>query len=319
MLSPYNATAFNELLDAADSGQAIEAVLLEYEVDGLNEKLAWRFLINPSVMEFENSASYGEIAPHATTVTSSQFSHTTGQTFTTPGMMISLWQCKKSLKTMLDDLKSLLEADPESDRFAPPLLRFSWGSFDIGPLSLLSYSYKITAIRGGEPTDIRDLTLKFKEQPRPLTQAEQEAKAQARLDQVKADNEAQGAPRMPLTEKQRADASDRARAFLTKNVDLFGADVQAEIREGRYSLNIDAKTGIVTMTSKAGEELGVVSQYNGTTHAIGRITTIALKSPPLAAGSIGADGAIGPAGAAATPPATAATTPTAAATTTPPM
>lgn len=308
-ISPYNSTAWAQLTSAASSGQQIEAILLEYEPEGLEEKMAWGFLINPATMDFENSAQYGEVAPHATKVVSSQYSHTSGQIFTTPGMMFSLWCCQKSARSLLEGLKKLMEADPINGKFAPPLLRFSWGSFNLGPLSLIKYSYKVTAVLGGEPADVRDLTLTFKEQPRPLTQAEQEALAQARLEQQMEDRAAQGGPKLPLTERQQEEATTRATTFLEKNADQFSADVQSLIRSKDYKLEVDDRTGLVTMLDGEGKKLGLVSQYDSTNHKVGRnLTSIPLKEGgTIGEGVIGEDGAVG---AAPTPTATPSPTPT---------
>lgn len=311
--SPYNATAWAQLAAAAKSGNQIEALLLEYAPEGQGEKLAWGFLINPSTMDFQNSASYGDVAPHAATVVSSQYSHTAGDTFTTPGMAFSLWCYGKSAKVLLDGLKALLHADPINGRFAPPLLRFSWGGFNLGPLSLISYSYKVTAIAGDGPADVRDLSLTFKEQPRPLTQAEQEALAQARLQQQIEDRAAQNGPKLPLTERQAEDAKARAKSYLEKNSEQFSADAQALIKEGGYSLEVDADTGLVAMLDTEGKKLGTVSQYDATNHKVGaNLTTIPLKEGgKLSDGAIGEDGAVAAIAAAPAPaPATPAPTPT---------
>lgn len=300
--TPYNATAWAQLTEAASAPTPIEAILLEYESDGADEKPAWGFLVNPAVIEIENSAQYGEVAPHASTVTSSQYSHTSGETLTTPGMMFSLWCYKKSVRSLLSGLKKLLEADPVNDRFAPPLLRFSWGSFNVGPLVLIKYSYKITAVLNGEPTDVRDLTLTFKLQPRPLTQAEQEQLAQARLTQAVEDAAARGAPRLPLTDRALDEARARARAFLERNRDRFSADVQSTIRANRYTLSVSPETGIVTMVDADGSRIGVVSQFDGDRHKVERRSfTIPLASgaPPIADGAITADGTLDTATAAA--------------------
>jgi hypothetical protein len=293
--SPYNATAWAQLTRAAGSGQQIEAILLEYEPEGKDEKMAWGFLINPATMEFENSAQYGEVAPHAAKVVSSQYSHTSGQTFTTPGMMFSLWCCQKSARSLLDGLKKLMEADPINGKFAPPLLRFSWGSFNLGPLSLIKYSYKVTAVLDGEPADVRDLTLTFKEQPRPLTQAEQEALAQARLQQQMEDQAAQGGPKLPLTERQQDEAKTRATTFLEKNADQFSADVQSLVRSKGYTLEVSDKTGIVTMLDSEGKKLGMVSQFDSANHKVGRnLTSIPLKEGgTINDGVVNEDGTIG--------------------------
>lgn len=292
---PYNQSAWQQLTDATEAGQQIEAILLEYDPDGKDEKPAWIFLINPATLEFENSANYGEVAPHAAAVTTKQYSSTKGRTFTTPGMMFSLWCYKKSVKALLDGLDKLMQADPDNNRFAPALLRFSWGSFDLGPLSLVKYSYKVTAVRGGEPTDVRDLTLTFEEQPRPLTQAEQEEKAEQRRQQAMEDRAAQGGPRMPLTERQQDEAKARAKAFLGRNVDQFSADVQSLIRSGDYSLQVNPENGLVSMVDGDDKKLGNVSQFDGTNHKVGgNITSVALKDGgTIAEGAIGKDGSVG--------------------------
>lgn len=253
---------------------------MEYEPEGKEEKLAWGFLINPQSLDFENSANYGEVAPHATTVTSSQYSHTSGQTLTTPGMQFSLWCYKKSVKTLLDGLKKLLEADPLNNRFSPALLRFSWGSYNLGPLVLLKYSYKVTAVSNGEPTDIKDLTLTFKEQPRPLTKAEQEQRAQQRLKQQQETAAARGEPSLTLTERQQADAIALAEKYLKDNLNQWSPDVQALIKSEKdlkKKLTADTKTGAVTLSDKDGKKVGVVLTYDGTKATAGSKCTIPVK------------------------------------------
>lgn len=304
--TPYNATAWQQLSDAISSGQQIEATLVIYEPEGREEQIAWPFLINPNSLEIENAASYGDVAPHATRVSSSQYSHTSGKVFTIPNMMFALWCYDKSAKQLLDGLDDLLEADPENDRFAPPLLRFAWGSYSLGPLSLIRYSYKITAVKDGEPTDVRDLTLVFKEQPRPLTQAEQEERAQARLRQAQEDAAAQGGPKNPLTERQQQEALDRASLYLTENVDRFSADIQTAIRGGEFALVVDPETGLVTMNDADGNRLGLVSQYDGDKHKISQNT----MTLPLSEGQTRTDGVIFEDGSVGQPAATTTTTTT---------
>jgi hypothetical protein len=277
---PYNNRAWAKLTDiASPEGKPVEAILLEYEPEGKEEKLAWGFLINPQSLDFENSATYGEVAPHATTVTSSQYSHTTGQTLTTPGMQFALWCHKKSCKVLLDGLRKLLEADPLNNKFSPPLLRFSWGSFNLGPLSLVKYSYKITAIAGGEPTDVRDLTLTFKEQPRPLTKAEQEKRASDRLKQQQEAAKLRGEPALELTDRQKTDALTLAEKYLKDNVAQWSADVQAIVKGAdlKKSLVIDTKTGNVTLNGKENKAIGVILQYVGNDAIAGAKCTIPVK------------------------------------------
>jgi hypothetical protein len=276
---PYNEKVFQSLTDLTASGQPVEAILLEYEPEGKEEKLAWGFLINPQSLDIENSGNYGEVAPHATTVTSSQYSHTSGQTLTTPGMQFALWCYKKSAKKLLDGLKKLLEADPDNKRFSPPLLRFSWGSYNLGPLVLVKYSYKIVALSGGEPTDVRDLSLTFKEQPRPLTKAEQEAKAIERLKEQQKIFGAQDAPKLELTQRQQELAIAEAEKYLKANASQWSADVQSLIKSPDFKkyLSVDSKTGIVTLSGKDSKKLGVVLQYDGTKAIAGTKCTVPVK------------------------------------------
>jgi hypothetical protein len=278
--NPYNNRAWATLTDTTE-GQHIEAILLEYEPEGKEEKLAWGFLINPQSLDFENSASYGEVSPHATTVTSSQYSHTTGQTLTTPGMQFSLWCYKKSAKVLLDGLKKLLEADPLNNKFSPPLLRFSWGSYNLGPLSLLKYSYRVVAVANGEPTDVRDLTLTFKEQPRPLTKAEQEQRAAERLKQQQETAALKGEPALALTERQQADAIALAEKYLKDNISQWSADVQSLIKSTptlKNNLSVDVKTGVVTLSDKDKKKVGVVIQYDGVNAKGGSVCTVPVKA-----------------------------------------
>jgi hypothetical protein len=276
---PYNSTAWVKLSETTD-GKPIEALLLEYEPEGKEEKVAWGFLINPQSLDFENSANYGTVAPHATNVTSSQYSYTTGQTLTTPGMQFALWCHNKSAKALLDGLKKLLEADPLNNKFSPPLLRFSWGSYNLGPLVLIKYSYKVVAVSNGEPTAVRDLTLTFKEQPRPLTKAEQEKRSQDRLKQQKEASTARGEPALPLTERQQEDVLAIAEKYLKDNINQWSADIQALIKSDKdlkKKLTIDPKTGAVTLSDKEGKKLGTVLVYDGTKATAGSKCTIPVK------------------------------------------
>lgn len=277
---PYNNKAWATLTDTSGSDRPVEALLLEYEPDGREEKLAWGFLINPQSLGFENSAAYGEVAPHATTVTSSQYSHTSGQMLTTPSMQFALWCHKKSAKVLLDGLKKLLEADPLNGKFSPPLLRFSWGSYNLGPLVLLKYSYKVTAVSNGEPTDVRELTLTFKEQPRPLTKAEQEKRAQQRLKQQQEAAVARGEPALSLTERQQKDAIALAEKYLKDNVSQWFPDIQTLVKSDKdlkSKLTVDAKTGAVTFNDKDGKKIGAVLMYDGTKATAGSKCTVPVK------------------------------------------
>jgi hypothetical protein len=280
---PYNSTAWSKLSELSGETTPVEALLLEYEPEGKEEKLAWGFLINPQSLDFENTANYGTVAPHATTVQSSQYSSTTGQTLTTPGMRFALWCYKKSAKVLLDGLKKLLEADPLNNKFSPPLLRFSWGSYNLGPLVLVKYSYKVTAVSNGEPTTVTDLTLTFKEQPRPLTKAEQEKRSQDRLKQQQESAKARGetaSPTLALTERQQQDALTIAEKYLKDNISQWSADIQTLIKSDKdfkKKLTVDAKTGVVTLSDKDGKKLGTVLIYDGTKAVAGTKCTIPVK------------------------------------------
>ncbi len=72
--------------------------------------------------------------------------------------------------------------------------------------------------------------------------------------------------------------------------------MQAAIRANNYQLAVNPDTGLVTMTGADGTRIGVVSQFDGTSHKVERrLLTVPLKEGgTIADGAIQEDGSIVP-------------------------
>jgi anti-sigma28 factor (negative regulator of flagellin synthesis) len=123
------------------------------------------------------------------------------------------------------------------------------------------------------------MSLTLERIPKPMTAAEIEAKKKAK---DKADEEKRsqtGKPPIKLTDRQRKEASDKAKEYLKTNTKIWAPDIQSAIEKGNYKLATDADTGDVTMLDAKGKKLGVVLRSLGDKQqsANDKITTIPVK------------------------------------------
>jgi hypothetical protein len=275
--SLLNPTALATLPDASSSGGRIEAVLLEYDIEGKKEKALWHFLVNPATLKYSDSADYNEVSPLASKVKVKQYSSSSGLKLKISDLLFSVYCLGKSLRPLTEGIDALLKAKTEENQFAPPVLMFRWGSKRFAPCVLIDVEWDESAWLGGEAARVK-MSLTLEEIPKPLTTAEIEAKKKTK---GKADQEKRsqaGKPPLKLTERQRKEASDKAKEYLKANTQNWTADVQAAIEKG-YKLATDAETGDVTMFDAKGKKLGVVLRSLGDKQQIAndKITTIPLK------------------------------------------
>ncbi|MCC5636325.1 hypothetical protein LC593_10735 [Nostoc sp. CHAB 5844] len=274
----YNDKAYNGLPDASKQSKGIEAVLLEYDISGNNPKPLWLFLVNPQSLRFSREAKYTEISPLASQRSEIQYTATTGQTLSIPDLILQTWYCGKSLRPLIEGIQRLMEADIKNKKYAPPILKFQMGTREFGPCVLTNIQWEESAWLGGEPASVR-LGLELKEVPKAISRGEIEQQKTKNLEAAKATREKQGKPRLPLTDRQRADAVAAAKKYLEANIKQWAADVQAAIRGNKYKLSTDANTGTVTMIGTGGKAIGKVLVWDGFAVKTGQgITTIPLVS-----------------------------------------
>lgn len=285
--SLLNPTALAILPSASTSGR-VEAVLLEYDIEGKKEKPLWLFLVNPATLDYQDSADYSEVSPLASRVKVRQYTASSGARLTISDLLFSTYCLGKSLKPLTEGIQALLRAKTEENKFAPPVLMFRWGSKRFGPCVLTDVKWTESAWLGGEAARLK-MSLTLEEVPKPLTAAEIEArkKAKEKADQEK--RSTSGKPPVKLTDRQRKEASDKAKEYLKTNAKLWSADVQAAVEKGNYKLATDPDTGDVTMFDAKGAKLGVVLRSLGDKQQLAndKITTIPLakdtKVPELKA------------------------------------
>lgn len=272
----YNDKAYNQLPDADKQGNPIEAVLLEYDISGNAAKPLWLFLVNPQSLRFSREAKYTEISPLASQRSEIQYTATTGQTLSIPDLILQTWYCGKSLRPLIEGINLLIEADIKKKKYAPPILKFQWGTREFGPCVLTNIQWEESAWLGGEPASVR-LGLELKEAPKAISRGEIEQQKTKALETAKTTREKQGKPRLPLTDRQRSDASTAAKKYLETNIKQWAADVQATIRSNKYKLSTDASSGAVTMIGIGGKAIGKVLVWDGFQANTGQgVTTIPL-------------------------------------------
>ncbi|PHJ59600.1 hypothetical protein VF14_09010 [Nostoc linckia z18] len=271
----YN-SVYSQLPDASKEGASIEAVLLEYDISGNVAKPLWLFLVNPQSLRFSREAKYTEISPLASQRSEVQYTATTGQTLSIPDLILQTWYCGKSLRPLIEGINLLLEADIKNKKYSPPILKFQWGTREFGPCVLTSIQWEESAWLGGEPASVK-LGLELKEVPKAISRGEVEQQKTKNLETTKTTREKQSKPRLPLTDRQRADASAAAKKYLETNIKQWAADVQAAIRGNKYKLSTDASSGAVSMTGAGGKTIGTVLAWDGFQAKTGQgVTTIPL-------------------------------------------
>ncbi len=276
LLMRFNDQAYATLPTATNQSKAIAAVLLEYDISGNAPKPLWVFLVNPQSLRFSREAKYTEISPLASQRSEIQYASTTGQTLSIPDLILQTWYCGKSLRPLLEGIQTLIAADIKNKKYAPPVLKFQMGTREFGPCVLTNVQWEESAWLGGEPASVK-LGLELKEVPKAVSRGEIEQQKTKSLETAKVIREKQGKPRLPLTDRQRADASAAAKKYLETNIKQWAADVQAAIRGNKYKLSTDASSGAVTMIGTGGKSVGTVLVWDGFTAITGQgVTTIPL-------------------------------------------
>lgn len=274
-----NPTAYRNLPKAEASQEIVEAVLLEYDMNGKEEKPLWFFLVNPRALQFQDQAEYGTVSPLATKAKHRFYNAASGATLRISDLVFSLYCLGRSARPLIDGARALLRAKPEENKFAPPVLMFRMGRRRFGPCILTSVDWSEEAWLGGDPARVK-MSLVLEEIARPLTPAELEAKAKAKEQAERDKNKAEDKPKLPLTQRQREEASKAAKEYLTKNAEEWDANVQSLVKRGAYKLSTDEKTGDVTMFDSKGQKLGTVLRALGDKKLLANktITTIPLKT-----------------------------------------
>lgn len=254
-------------LPEAESGDRLWAYLIE-EGKQPNDERLFTFLTNPEELQWQRSAIYSEAATAVTTVQAQQYYHTRGRTLQLNDLLMETWFSKRSLRPLLEGLQKLLVPNLQSKVFAPPVLRFVWGTQNFGPCVLTDLDWRETGWLNGEPATIR-LSMTLTEIPPPDSDL-----ASRIVKQQKESKTAKDDLKTPLTDRQRADASTEAQKWLNTNQKKLPQQIQERLKTKRYKLSTDPKTGSVTMTDEKSTALGIVGKWDGRAFATASQTLI---------------------------------------------
>ncbi len=267
----YNQQAFRELPGIAPISRGIEAYLLTYSPD-LNEKdILWQFLIAPSRLQFSRSAKYNENTAFADKVSDRQYANTSGSTLTINNLEFHTWIYQKSMRPLVEGVMALMEA--KEDTFAPPILSFVMGNRRFGPCVLTDVNWDEFAWLQGEQAGI-NMSLTLAQIPDPGLRGD--AKITESTNQELDETVDGPKPRNPLTDRQRKDASDAAKAYLVENQAKFNSVVAEAIKSSAYFLETDKESGEVKMLDREKKLIGIVGLYNGQEFS-DKTSTIPLK------------------------------------------
>jgi hypothetical protein len=274
----YNQAVLQSLPKAQKSVARFPAMLLEYDIDGKKDKPLWVFLVNPKSLEFSESAEYSKLQPASSNVPHKSYIGASGLTLRITDVVFDTWCLGKSLRPLIDGLRSLLKCSPQSNEYSPKVLMFRWGSKRFAPCVLTDISWKEEKLLSGEVAKIR-LNLTLEEIPRPLTKAELQALEKKKQDLIIAQNDQSGFPKLPLTDRQVTTAKGFAKDLIAQNIDKFKPDIQAKLRKKDYALTVDKKSGNVEILS-GGKNLGVILRSLGEKIVVNsKIVTVPVSKP----------------------------------------
>lgn len=274
---------FNQaVLDSLPSGTYSTAAqepcyLLEY-ASGQQEAEAaklWQFLYNPVQLEYSREARYAEVPTQGVRVPQQQFQHSTGKTLNLSGLVLDAWWMGKSVQPLVDGLDTLIEASIEEQQYSPPVLSFVMGSRTVlAPCVLQRVTVKENGWLAGGQVARASVDLVLLEVPSEDIDRGQDA-ATVTPDEAAAE---EGRPRLPLTDRQRQDASARAKTWLNENLSTLAPNLRPLVQSNSYLLATDAETGDVTMYDADRQAIGVVGRWDGQE----TFTTAGVQTVPMA-------------------------------------
>lgn len=272
-----NKTPYSQLPTEEKAKGAIEAMLVEYDIDGKKDKPLWTFLVNPSNLKFSDAAEYDKTSPIASAVPHRTYSNSTGRTLTITDMLMDTWYTGKSLQPLVEGVRALLKAKTEQNQFSPPVLAFLMGTKRFAPCVITKLDWIESRFLSGAPGRI-SMSIVLEEIPTPPTKAELERREKVKREAIADRRQQQGRPRLDLTDRQQKAAIEQAKRYLNSNKSQFSAEVQGYINLGKYQLKVNKESGDVEMM--VGEKsYGIVLRSLGEKFlANPKITTVPLKA-----------------------------------------
>ncbi|ALF55618.1 hypothetical protein ACX27_26700 [Nostoc piscinale CENA21] len=212
-------------------------------------KDVYTFLYNPESKSFNRRAIYKEGASALTSLPSLSYQYTTGLTLDLNNLILESYSRGKSIRPLLDSLQSLMVANPTRGKYAPSPVTFTWGANTFGQAVITKIDWTETAWVGGEPASAR-VNLQLMQIPSTSSSATPAQSTQAASSKEQ-----------PLTDREKAEAINKARANLRQTLKSLNASVAQLVRSGNYKLTV-SNMGVVTISDSKDRVLGVVGTYS---------------------------------------------------------
>lgn len=210
----------------------------------------YEFLINPSTIDTQISASYGENPTLGTNTQRQQYFNSSGKGFSLSEIILITPCQDKSIRPLMEGLESLTRCDPENRVFQTPVLSFFWSRRREDNLVLTAVNFTETGWRGGIPTRATG-TLTFLRVP-PKESATTSTTATSQTTTAS------------LTERQQSEGSAKGSEWLKANLAKLKQPIQSLVKSNSYLMDT-ATSGVVSVLDNTRKNLGTVGQYDGKT------------------------------------------------------
>ncbi|HEY9735493.1 MAG TPA: hypothetical protein V6D06_04395 [Trichocoleus sp.] len=272
----FNQTVLDGLPDGDYSTAAqTECFLIEYASGEAEAAVArlWTFLYNPSLLSYSREARYAEAATYGAVVPQQQYQNSTGKTLELQNIVIDGWWHGKSVMPLLEGLDALIEVRQSEDQQAPPIMSLVMGDrVVLAPCILTRITVRESGWLAGGAAARATADLTLLEVP-----SEAIDRGQGTAPPTPNEN-SQGLPRLPLTERQRQDGSAAAKAHLAANLQRFSPELRTTIQQNAYFLATDSETGNVTIYDASRNKIGTVGRWDGQAFNVEGIQDLPLTS-----------------------------------------
>jgi hypothetical protein len=207
--------------------------------------VVYTFLFNPESKSFSREAKYVESVTALTSTPSQQYFYTSGLTLQLSNLLLESYNRNKTCKSLLQGLQSLMVANPIEGKYTPTPVTFKWGVDSFGPAVITNIDWVETSWLNGEVASAR-VNLTLLEIPDASNQP--------------TNTVPRNLPNKVLTDRQKADASSKAKSWLNSNINKLTDNVAALVRTNNYKL-ITYGDGVVVMVDSKNVVVGIIGRY----------------------------------------------------------
>jgi hypothetical protein len=228
------------------------------------DQRVFEFLINPEAKRFSRKANYSPAITASTSTPAQNYLYTEGRTLTLNSLLMDTYLYKKSLRSAIESLESLLVADTQNKQWHPKVVYFVWGTEKFGPCVLTDLSWEESSWLGGEPAIIRlDMTLL--QVPNPDNQPKEVSPVINPNLVALGSSSTATTSLVPinLTDRQKAEASKKAEKFLRANLTkVITPELKQKVQSNQYKWKTESDGKVYFVSPNASDLL--VGVWNGT-------------------------------------------------------